>query len=115
VQDPIRIVPEEGILACQFPGTGNSTTAVSIALYQGNTQVARLQQTISGGTSVAGVGDAAAIGTDGLYVRSGNQYFSVSVVIPGQQDKANAAAKAIALKILPRLSGVTPATQQTTG
>ncbi len=108
VQNPLSVAPQDGVVACQFPATSSNAPAVSVAFYQGNSQIAR--QAMSGGTSVNGIGDAAASTPTGLYVRAGDRYFSVSVVIPGQQDTANAAARAIALKVLSGLAGAAPAT-----
>lgn len=112
VQTGRRSADQNGGTSCQFIGTQDNTNTVGITVYQGNQEVAAAQQNMGGAQAqaVPGLGDQAFFVNNGLYVRSGNNLFSVGIAAPNQQNQGQNqimnAAVALARRIIVKLSPI---------
>ncbi|MCC7445900.1 MAG: hypothetical protein IT324_00720 [Anaerolineae bacterium] len=112
VQAGRRSNDQNGGASCQFIGTQDNTNTVGITVYQGNQEVTAAQQNMGGAQAqaVPGLGDEAFFVNNGLYVRYGNNLFSVGVAAPNQQNQGQNqvmnAAVALARRIIVKLSPV---------
>jgi len=111
VQAGRRSNDQNGGASCQFIGTQDNTNTVGITVYQGSQEVNAAQQNMGGAQAqaVPGLGDQAFFVNNGLYVRYGNNLFSVGVAAPNQnqgQDQIINAAAALARRIIVKLSPI---------
>jgi hypothetical protein len=110
LREPVRSIAENGAASCQYLGTETNNVSVGIVLYEGNEEIAEAEKLIvqAQATPVSGLGDQAVMLRNGLIIRSGNIYASVSVALANQPDKSMELARALAEQVVSQLVIATP-------